>query len=146
MRIDDLRKPKAEPGRGENGRGRTTLGDAGREATFLESLEESQEEMETRALIQELDRVGEQLFRFPSTSLMAHYRSLVRSLIGRVQRGLKVRRDFKWRRAERSLYVTVQRVDEALKEMERILAREGDRTRILALTDEIKGCLISLLF
>jgi hypothetical protein len=33
-----------------------------------------------------------------------------------------------------------------LGELESAIAREGDRTRMYALIDEIKGCIISLLF
>jgi uncharacterized protein YaaR (DUF327 family) len=142
VRIDQFGKPQPEPGGGESGRGRSASEGLEREGSFLESLEE----FETRALFQELNQVGEQLSRFPSTSLVGRYRILVRNLLSRAQAGIRVRRDYKWRRTERSLFVLVERVEASLAELDRILSREGDRTRILSLAEEIKGCLISLLY
>ena len=51
----------------------------------------------------------------------------------------------KWRRTDRNLYVTVEKVDSALIELEEIFLREGERTKMLKLMEEIKGCLLSIL-
>ena len=66
--------------------------------------------------------------------------------LDKVRKSMKIRREFKWRRTERSMFVTLERTEEALEEMDEALLKVGDRTRLLSLMEEIKGCLISLLF
>lgn len=110
--------------------------------TFLEVVED----IEARQLIEELDRIGAQLSRFPTGALLARYRGLVAMALDKVRNSMKIRREFKWRRTERSMFVTLERTEEALEEMDEALLKVGDRTRLLSLMEEIKGCLISLLF
>ena len=45
-----------------------------------------------------------------------------------------------------STYVTIERVESAMAELEEVFRQESGRTRALQLMEEIKGCLISLLF
>jgi uncharacterized protein YaaR (DUF327 family) len=104
------------------------------------------EDIETRRLIDEIDAVGAQLSRFPTLTVMSRYRELVRAALDKARSGVRLKRDFKWRRTERSMFVTIERTEEALEEIEGLLEREADRTRMFELVDEIKGCLISLLF
>ena len=103
-------------------------------------------DIELRLLIDELDNIGSQLSRFPTGTLLVRYRELVGLLLDKAKDNVRVRRDFKWRRTERSMFVVIERVEDALSELDEALARESDRTRMLSLMEEIKGCLISLLF
>ncbi|GHV54236.1 hypothetical protein FACS1894216_13850 [Synergistales bacterium] len=104
------------------------------------------EDIETRQLIDEIEAIGAQLSRFPTLTMMARYRELVRAALDKARSGVRLKRDFKWRRTERSMFVTIERTEEALEEIEALLGREADRTRMFELVEEIKGCLISLLF
>lgn len=104
------------------------------------------EDMETRSLIAELDDIGAQLSKYPTTVLLTRYRELVRMVLQKVRSGMQIKRDFKWRRTERSMFITIERTEGLLDDLEEVLAREADRTKIFSLIDEIKGCLISLLF
>lgn len=104
------------------------------------------EEMETRRLLDELNVLGSQLSRFPTMTLLAQYRSLVRQLLDRARQNMQNRREFKWRRTERAMFIFIEKTEGALSELEDGLIREGERTRLLMLMEEIKGCLISLLF
>jgi hypothetical protein len=57
--------------------------------------------------------------------------------------------EYKWRRTERSMFMAIERTEEALGEIEELesaLDRERERGIVMSLIDEIKGCLISLLF
>lgn len=107
------------------------------------------DDMETRQLLAELDDLGSQMTRYPTSALILRYRELVRMVLQKVRNGMQVRRDFKWRRTERSMFITIERTEgllDELTELGDVLGREADRTRMLSLIDEIKGCLISLIF
>ncbi|MBP8785104.1 MAG: DUF327 family protein, partial [Synergistaceae bacterium] len=84
--------------------------------------------------------------RFPTMTLLVQYRSLVRQLLDRARQNMQNRREFKWRRTERAMFIFIEKTEGALSELEEGLIREGERTRLLMLMEEIKGCLISLLF
>ena len=107
------------------------------------------DDMETRQLLAELDDLGSQMTRYPTSALISRYRELVRMVLQKVRNGMQIRRDFKWRRTERSMFITIERTEgllDELAELGDVLGREADRTRMLSLIDEIKGCLISLIF
>jgi uncharacterized protein YaaR (DUF327 family) len=113
--------------------------------TFAEVAEET----ELQAMILELDEIGASLSRYPASVLLGRYKELVRMALGRIKSGMRVKREFKWRRTERSMFMVIERAEEALAELETLesaLDRERERTRAFELIDEIKGCLISLLF
>jgi uncharacterized protein YaaR (DUF327 family) len=103
-------------------------------------------DMEAQQLIAELDDIGGQLSRFPTSVLLGRYRELVKMVLEKVKNGMHIKREFKWRRTERSMFLTIERTEDAIEELDDALSREGDRTRLLSLMEEIKGCLISLLF
>lgn len=108
---------------------------------FSQSLEDA----ETRELIEKLELLGGKMTQFPAESTLLQYRNLVKELLRRALGGLRIRRDMKWRRNDRNLYVTVEKVESILGELEGVFRREGERTRMLQLMEEVKGCLISLL-
>lgn len=112
------------------------------QATFAEVAID----LEARQLIAELEDIGGQLTRYPTSVLLDRYRQLVRMALERIRNGMHLKREFKWRRTERSMFVTIERTEEALEEIDEALLRAADRTRLLSLMEEIKGCLISLLF
>jgi uncharacterized protein YaaR (DUF327 family) len=128
-----------------SGKGGAVSGVSGASRAFSDVADE----IESRALIAELDELGAELSRYPTSELLRRYRELVRMAIARVKDGTRIKREFKWRRTERSMFITVERAEGALEELgelETALDRERERTRVCELVDEIKGCLISLLF
>jgi uncharacterized protein YaaR (DUF327 family) len=126
-------------------KGGSLAGAQGAEKTFAEITED----MELQGMMAELDAIGAALSRYPASALLARYRKLVKMALGRVKNSTRIKREFKWRRTERSMFMVIERAEDALAELETLesaLERERDRTRMLSLIDEIKGCLISLLF
>jgi uncharacterized protein YaaR (DUF327 family) len=109
-------------------------------------MENATEELEVRELLVRLDALVAQLSIFPAERLLLEYRTILKGLLARAMRGFTLRRDLKWRRTNRSTYVTVEKAESALKELEDVFRQESGRTRGLQLMEEIKGCLISLLF
>jgi uncharacterized protein YaaR (DUF327 family) len=103
-------------------------------------------DMEAHQIIAELGDIGAQLSRFPAPALLMKYKNLVRLALERVKSGMRIKREFKWRRTERSMFLTIERTEDAITELEDALTKEGDRAKLLSLVEEIKGCLISLLF
>ncbi|MDR3076153.1 MAG: YaaR family protein [Synergistaceae bacterium] len=113
------------------------------------SFAEVTENFELQAIISDLDTVGAAMSRYPTSTLLRQYKELVRQALARVKNGSRIKREFKWRRTERSMFMVIERTEEALGEIEELesaLERERERTRILSLIDEIKGCLLSLIF
>ncbi len=102
--------------------------------------------VEIEALLRELDEVGSKLSRVPSTIVLSRYRELVKQLLDQALKGFLLRRDLRWRRTERRAFVVVEQTEEWLQELEDVLLRENERTKALRLMEDIKGCLISLLF
>jgi uncharacterized protein YaaR (DUF327 family) len=126
-------------------KGGSVSGAQGAEKTFAEITED----IELQGMMEELDAIGAALSRYPASALLARYRKLVKMALGRVKNSSRVKREFKWRRTERSMFMIIERAEDAVAELETLesaLERERDRTRMLSLIDEIKGCLISLLF
>jgi uncharacterized protein YaaR (DUF327 family) len=147
MKVSDATKAKTGGtqsliGGSRSGAGTAVSGTQAAQATFSDVVED----LESRQLIEELESVGLKLSRFPTSGLLARYRELVGMALEKVKNGMRLKREFKWRRTERSMFVTIERTEEALQEMDDALLREADRTRMLSLIEEIKGCLISLLF
>lgn len=109
-------------------------------SSFSQSLEDAQ----TRELLEKLENLGRKMTQFPAESVLLQYRNLVKELLRRAIGGLRLRRDMKWRRNDRNLFVTVEKTESALEELESVFRREGERTLMLQLMEEVKGCLISL--
>ncbi|MDR1966541.1 MAG: YaaR family protein [Synergistaceae bacterium] len=137
-----LKSGEAAPHAGQSsGRGSAVSGIGG-------AFAEIAEEMEAGAIIAELDSIGAELSKYPTQALLGKYKELVRMALERVKNGARVKREYKWRRTERSMFMVIERVEDALGELgelESALGREGERAKVLSLIDEIKGCLISLL-
>lgn len=144
--ASDKSKKEGAPAQAVQSRGGSTGASVGRVEAAQSAFMDVVEDMESRQLIDELEEIGAQLTRYPSTALVGRYRSLVATILDRVRGGMHVRREFKWRRTERSMLITIEKTEGLLDELEEALFREGDRMRSLELIDEIKGCLISLLF
>jgi uncharacterized protein YaaR (DUF327 family) len=109
-----------------------------------ETFDESLQSLEISALLEEVEAVGKQLFRYPSPQLLARYRRLVGDLLFRAEQGLQMKKDFRWRRANRATYVIIEKTENMLDQIEKVLAQEGERSKLLELMNEVKGCLISL--
>ncbi len=148
MKIRQPQEGKTEPGSRTDGvlsgrkEPRSSVPGADRSSR---PFDQAVQEIEIRALLEEMESIGKQLFRFPSAELLARYRSTVGALLRYVEQGLRLRKDFRWRRTDRSSFVLIERAERALVEIESVLVREGERTRLLDLLNEVKGCLISLL-
>jgi uncharacterized protein YaaR (DUF327 family) len=118
----------------------------GTQPSFAASVGNAMEEIEVRELLARLDAVTSQLSHFPAERLLLEYKIILKELLARAMKGFSLRRDLKWRRTDRNTYVMVEKAESALSELEEVFRQEGGRSRALRLMEEIKGCLISLLF
>ena len=114
--------------------------------SFGASVEDAIAELELLELLERLDAVAGKLSLFPAEKLLLEYRLILKELLARAMKGFSLKRDLKWRRTSRSTYVIIERAESALTELEKAFRQESGRTRALQLMEEIKGCLISLLF
>ncbi|MDR1977611.1 MAG: DUF327 family protein [Synergistaceae bacterium] len=114
--------------------------------SFGASMGDAMEEIEVRELLERLGSVSAKLSIFPAERLLLEYRVILKELLARAMKGFSLRRDLKWRRTDRHTYVMIEKAESALGELENVFRQEGGRTRALQLMEEIKGCLISLLF
>ena len=114
--------------------------------SFGVSIEDAMAELEVRELLDRLDAIASKLSLFPAERLLIEYRLVLKELLARVIKGFSMKRDLKWRRTSRSTYVIIERAETAMDELEEAFRQESGRTRALQLMEEIKGCLISLLF
>ena len=103
------------------------------------------ETAELENLLDQLYELSDKLSVFPSSKLIEEYRNVLHELLKRAAKGMKIRRDMRWRKTDRKMYITIERAQEAMEELEEAFQYEGDKTKALALMEEIKGCLISLL-
>ncbi len=109
------------------------------------SFDAAMEASELEALLDHLYEVSARLSVFPGARLIEEYRAVLTELLRRASQGFRIKRDLRWRKTDRKMYVTIERAEAAMEELEEAFLYEGDRTKALALMEEIKGCLISLL-
>jgi len=109
--------------------------------TFVLSIEDA----EMRELLKQLESISYKLSMFPTERMMYDYKCIVGELMRRSMSAYHLRKDLRWRRSDKNLYVTIERIESDLNELEEVFYREGLRTRGFLLIEEIKGCLISLL-
>ncbi|GHS86511.1 hypothetical protein AGMMS49957_04800 [Synergistales bacterium] len=114
--------------------------------SFGASVEDAMEEMEVRELLESLGVISGKLTVFPAERLLMEYRRIIKELLKRAMKGYSLQRDLRWRRTDRNLYVTIEKTENALAELEKVFKQESGRTRALQLMEEIKGCIVSLLF
>ncbi|MEA3508550.1 MAG: DUF327 family protein [Synergistota bacterium] len=98
---------------------------------------------ETRELFDRLDSVSINLFRFPSLVKLEAYRAVVGEIMSRAEKMMETRREFSVNGSRARMLI--ERTRKSLDELEDVLEREGKRSRIAGITDEIRGCLVSLL-
>ena len=103
------------------------------------------EATELEDLLDRLYELSDKLSVYPGGKLISEYRNVLHELLKRAAQGLRIKRDMKWRRTDRKLYITIERANKAMDELEDAFIYEGNRTKALSLMEEIKGCLISLL-
>ena len=127
------------------GGGRHSRGPGAVSAVASGSFDAALEATEIDELLDRLDALSAKLSVFPAGRLIEEYRSVLSELLQRLTRGFQIKRDLRWRKTDRKMYVTIERVEEAMEELEEAFQYEGDRTKALSLMEEIKGCLISLL-
>ena len=109
------------------------------------SFEQAMESTELEDLLDQLYELSDRLTVFPGGRLIEEYRNVLTELLRRAARGLRIKRDMRWRKTDRKMYITIERAEKAMDELEEAFIYEGNRTKALALMEEIKGCLISLL-
>lgn len=141
-RAGEGTKSRVEYGGGGGGRPPSASGAV---SSVLPSFAQAMEETEIRELLERLDAVAVKLSVFPAERLIAEYRTILTELLRRAMKGFSLRRDLRWRKSDRTMFVTIERAEAAMEELEEAFRREGDRSRAIALLEEIKGCLISLL-
>jgi len=106
------------------------------------AFEENLFHLETRELLNKLDSIAEKLFRYPSQGVLENYRNVVGQILQKAEGMLEIRRDFSL--SSGTPRMLVDRTKKGLKELEEILGREGRRSRIMGITEDIRGCLVSL--
>ncbi|MBQ7196326.1 MAG: DUF327 family protein [Synergistaceae bacterium] len=109
------------------------------------SFESVMESTELEELLDQLYELSDRLSVFPGGRLIEEYRSVLHELLKRAAKGMRIKRDMRWRKTDRKMYITIERAEKAMEELEEAFLYEGNRTKALALMEEIKGCLISLL-
>lgn len=105
----------------------------------------SMEDAEIGELLKRLDSISYKLSMFPTEKMMYEYKCIVGELMRRSMSAYHLRKDLRWRRSDKNLYVTIEKIESDLNELDEVFQREGLKTRGLYLIEEIKGCLISLL-
>lgn len=147
MKVKRSGEGKIEGSGGGEARRRSMSGAVvGAQRSFGTSVENAMEELEVRELLENLGVISGKLTVFPAENLLMEYRRIIKELLSRAMKGYNLQRDLRWRRTDRNLYVTIEKTEAALKELEDAFKQEGGRTRSLQLIEEIKGCLLSLLF
>ena len=109
------------------------------------SFDAAMESTELEELLDRLYELSDKLSVFPGGKLIGEYRNVLHELLKRAAKGLRIKRDMRWRKTDRKMYITIERAEKAMDELEEAFMYEGGRTKALALMEEIKGCLISLL-
>ena len=145
MRVKSSSEGKVEGGSGGSSKHSASPLSVSR-PSFGSSMENVMEEMEVKQLLERLNAIASKLSVFPAERLFFEYKVILKELLARAMKGFSLRRDLKWRRTDRSTYVTIEKAESALAELEEIFQQESGRTMALLLMEEIKGCLISLLF
>lgn len=135
-------QPRVEYGSSNSGH-HTTPADPIAASAF--SFEATMEATELEDLLDQLYELSDKLSVFPGGRLIEEYRAVLNELLKRATKGLRIKRDMRWRKTDRKMYVTIERAEKAMDELEEAFIYEGNRTKALALMEEIKGCLISLL-
>ena len=135
-------QPRVEYGGSHTGT-HTSPADAVAPSAF--TFESAMESTELEDLLDQLYELSDRLTVFPGGRLIEEYRSVLTELLKRATKGLRIKRDMRWRKTDRKMYVTIERAERAMDELEEAFLYEGNRTKALALMEEIKGCLISLL-
>jgi uncharacterized protein YaaR (DUF327 family) len=146
VRVKRSTEGKVEGSGGGSRRHSAAYGVAPVRPSFGASMEGMTEEIEIRELLGRLDAIAVKLSVFPAERLLLEYKAVIKELLARVMKDFSLQRDLRWRRTDRSTYVTVEKAETALAELEAVFRQESGRTRALQLMEEIKGCLISLLF
>jgi hypothetical protein len=98
--------------------------------------------LEVQQLISGLDEMSRDLFRFPSRETLDRYRALVGQVLQKAESMLDIKRDFSLDRG--ASMMLVERTRQGLKELEKVIEKQGKRARIMGITEEIRGCLVSL--
>ena len=135
-------QPRIESGGGHTG-SHTEPANAIASSAF--SFDAAMESTELEDLLDQLYELSDRLSVFPGGRLIEEYRNVLTELLRRATQGLRIKRDMRWRKTDRKMYVTIERAEKAMDELEEAFLYEGNRTKALALMEEIKGCLISLL-
>ena len=135
-------QPRIESGTGHSG-SHTAPANAIASSAF--SFDAAMESTELEDLLDQLYELSDRLSVFPGGRLIEEYRNVLTELLRRATQGLRIKRDMRWRKTDRKMYVTIERAEKAMDELEEAFLYEGNRTKALALMEEIKGCLISLL-
>ena len=135
-------QPRIEYGGGSSGH---TASPANAVASSAFSFDAAMESSELEELLDRLYELSDRLSVFPGGRLIEEYRNVLHELLKRAAQGLRIKRDMRWRKTDRKMYVTIERAGKAMEELEEAFLFEGNRTKALALMEEIKGCLISLL-
>ncbi len=113
--------------------------------SFSSSFDNAIISAELEELLDRLYELSDKLTIYPGGRLISEYRSVLHELLKRAAQGYRIKRDMRWRKTDRKMYITIERANKAMDELEEAFSYEGDKTKALLILEEIKGCLISLL-
>ena len=82
------------------------------------SFDAALEATELQELLDRLYDLSDRLSVFPAARLIEEYRTVLTQLLRRAMQGLRIKRDLRWRKTDRKMYVTIERVEDAMDELE----------------------------
>ena len=82
------------------------------------SFESAMESAELEDLLDQLYDLSDRLSVFPGGRLIEEYRHVLNELLKRAVKGMRIKRDMRWRKTDRKMYVTIERAEKAMDELE----------------------------
>lgn len=116
-------QPRVEYGNSSTGHHTTPMSEISSSAFTFEAAMEA---TELEDLLDQLYYLSDRLSVFPSGLLIAEYREILSELLRRITKGLRIKRDMRWRKTDRKMYVTIERTEKAMEELEEAFRYEGD--------------------
>ncbi|MBQ6113544.1 MAG: hypothetical protein IJL10_04675, partial [Synergistaceae bacterium] len=81
------------------------------------SFDAAMEATELEELLDRLYELSDKLSVFPGGRLIEEYRNVLHELLKRAAKGLRIKRDMRWRKTDRKMYVTIERAGKAMEEL-----------------------------
>lgn len=137
-------------GAGSNETFARTSGINPKQAAFIETLKESDNDRRRQAcdeLLRQIDSISENLKKAPTPNGIKKYRRLVASFIREaMSQTYELNEETHWDRSgNRKSYLTVRNINKALEELtDEVMNKEKKQIDLVAKLDEIRGMLLDL--